>query len=93
VIKFRVSAVPGFVRGLKKLLKFHNPIIPIYEKAIGILEADPYNIEQKYDIKKLGGVRNGDGQFRIRIGDWRIRYDIESSEVILYSFKNRKEGY
>ena len=38
-------------------------------------------------------VPSGEGQYRIRIGDYRIRYDIIGTEVILYSFKHRKAAY
>lgn len=83
----------GFRRDVKKLLKSHHNITSIYEEVLFILEDDPYNLKKHHDIKKLGGIKHGEGTFRIRISDWRIRYDIEKDFVILYSFKNRKEGY
>ena len=91
--RFRVETTSGFRRDVKKLLKSHQQITSIYEEAILILEDDPYNFSKKYDIKKLGDIKVGEGQFRIRKGNWRIRYDIEKDVVILYSFKDRKEGY
>ncbi len=91
--RFKIETSSGFRRNIKKLLKSHHDIVSTYEKALLVLENDPYNIGKCHDIKKLGGVKLGDGQFRVRFGDWRIRYDIEKKLVILYSFKNRKEGY
>ena len=91
--KFGIETSSGFRRDVKKLLKSHHNITSIYGEFLYILERDPYNFKKQHDIKKLGGVKHGEGRFRIRAGDWRIRYDIEKITVILYSFKNRKEGY
>ncbi len=63
------------------------------EKLIPILRDDPYNITGSHKIKKLAGVDAGDGQWRIRFGDYRVRYDIASGEVVLHSFRDRKEAY
>ncbi|MBI3961397.1 MAG: type II toxin-antitoxin system RelE/ParE family toxin [Deinococcus sp.] len=35
----------------------------------------------------------GAAQWRIRAGDYRLRYDIVGSDVVLYSFRHRKEAY
>ena len=94
MVKFRVFTTSSFDRDIKKFSKFHhNNIESIFEEAVLILGTDPYNTSRNHNIKKLSDIKRGDGQFRIRIGDWRVRYDIEKDAVILYSFKNRKEGY
>jgi mRNA-degrading endonuclease RelE of RelBE toxin-antitoxin system len=41
--------------------------------------------------KKLGGVAIG--QWRVRVADYRIRYDIKGSEVLLYRVRDRKDIY
>jgi len=33
------------------------------------------------------------GQWRIRIGDYRIRYDIEGEQILLYRVRHRREIY
>jgi mRNA-degrading endonuclease RelE of RelBE toxin-antitoxin system len=33
------------------------------------------------------------GQWRIRVGDYRIRYDIEGNRVLLYRVRHRKDIY
>lgn len=91
--RFRTETSSGFRRDIRRLLKSHHQVISVYEEVILSLEEDPYNFSRRHDIKKLGGINLGDGQFRMRKGDWRIRYDIDKDVVILYSFKNRKEGY
>ena len=33
------------------------------------------------------------GQWRIRVSDWRIRYDIEEDQVLLYRVRHRRDIY
>ncbi len=91
--RFKIETSSGFRRDINKLLKFRHDIVSTYQEVLFILEDDPYNFKKQRDIKKLGGIKHGEGRFRIRLGDWRIRYDIEKDIIILYSFKNRKDGY
>jgi len=53
--------------------------------ALEQLEANPAR------GKKLAGVVIG--QWRVRVGDYRIRYDIKGSEVLLYRVRDRKDIY
>lgn len=46
-----------------------------------------------HPIKKLAGLKPGEGQWRIRWREYRLRYDIFGSEVVLHSFRHRKEAY
>ena len=32
-------------------------------------------------------------QWRVRVGDYRVRYDIAGNDVVLYSFRHRREVY
>ena len=41
--------------------------------------------------KKLTGVRRDDGQYRLRLGRWRFRYDITGQEVVLHYCGLRRE--
>jgi mRNA-degrading endonuclease RelE of RelBE toxin-antitoxin system len=38
-------------------------------------------------------LKPGEGQWRIRWREYRLRYDIFGSEVVLHSFRHRKEAY
>jgi len=91
--RFQVNATSAFERQTRKITKKNRPLALIIERMIDILEEDPYNLTRKYDIKKLEGVKGGEGRWRIRSGDYRLRYDIFSSEVVLHSFSHRKEAY
>ena len=90
---FRTIGSPSFERDIRKLTKRSPNLLLRVEEAAGILRVDPYNTTNKYNIKKLNAVRPGEGQWRIRIGAYRIRYDVFGTDVVLYSFRHRKESY
>ncbi len=69
----------------------HIEFADYYEKALLCLKADPYNRTRFYNIKKLSNVPKQTGQFRLRIGRWRFRYDIEDKKVVLYYCGLRRE--
>ncbi len=54
-------------------------------KSLERIEADPHR-GQKLVAAKVG-------QWRYRVGDYRIRYDIENSVVVLHVVRQRKEVY
>ena len=91
---FTVRTTPRFDRLLRALHRRHTEVAERYAEAIAILEADPYNRRRQYHIRKLEGVRQGDGQYRLSLGRWRFRYDIYSQEVILqYCGLRREDTY
>ena len=90
---FRVLTTPAFERQARKAVRTKHELASILEKLIPILGADPHNATGKHKIKKLAGVDVGEGQWRIRFGDYRVRYDIVGSDVVLHSFRDRKDAY
>ena len=46
-----------------------------------LLRRDPHNRGGKHKIKKLIGLKPGEGQWRIRWREYRLRYDIFADEV------------
>lgn len=91
---FSVRTDPHFERLARSLRKRHADFDGCFAKAIEILKTDPYNRSRVHAIKKLQGVRQGDGQFRLRIGRWRFRYDIYTVDVVLtYCGLRREETY
>ena len=63
------------------------------EELIATLQEDPYNHSAQHKIKKLVGVKPSEGQWRIRWREYRLRYDILGKDVVLHSFRHRKEAY
>ena len=91
---FRVLVTPQFERLFRKLDKRHPDLLDCYEKAITILQADPHNRSRNHAIKKLEGVKAGEGQYRLRLRRWRFRYDIAGQDVVLhYCGLRREETY
>jgi len=86
-------ATPGYERDLRRNQKRNPTLTTIIKRLHVILLDDPTNRSRKYGIKKLKGIPEGKGQWRIRAGEYRLRYDIFGTDVVLYSFRHRKEAY
>lgn len=79
---YRLVVSPQFWRDLRKLdAETHRRILD----ALARLEENPSQ------GKKLTGVEVG--QWRIRVGDYRIRYDVEGDHIFLYRVRHRREIY
>jgi len=91
--QFRVLTTPAFEREFRAISKKDSTLIRALEELIEILSNDPHNRSGRHKIKKLAGLRPGEGQWRVRWRDYRLRYDIFGSEVVLHSFRHRKDAY
>jgi mRNA-degrading endonuclease RelE of RelBE toxin-antitoxin system len=89
--RFAVRTTSTFDRALRKLVKRHPDLVDFYTEVVGILETDPYNRSSTHSIKKLVDVSAGDGQYRIRAGRFRFRYDFEGQTVYLKYCSLRNE--
>lgn len=83
MVSFKIRTTAHFDHEYRKLFRKHQDIHAGFLKLIGALQADPYNLHQAHPIKKLTGVKTGDGQYRFRIGRFRFRYDITDQTVYL----------
>lgn len=88
---FSVRTTPHFDRLLTSLTKRHRELVDRYAEALEILRTDPYNRTRRHHIKKLEGILQGEGQYRLSLGRWRFRYDIYGREVVLHSCGLRRE--
>jgi mRNA interferase RelE/StbE len=71
-----------FRRDLRRLdAQVHRRVLA----ALEALQADPYQGQQLTDVQI--------GQWRMRVGDHRIRYDIEGDRVLLYRVRHRRDIY
>ena len=90
---FSVLTTPAFEREFRKVSKGNPILINALDELIAALQEDPYNHSGQHKIKKLAGVKPGDGQWRIRWRDYRLRYDILGKDAVLHAFRHRKEAY
>jgi mRNA-degrading endonuclease RelE of RelBE toxin-antitoxin system len=90
---FRVLTTPAFEREFRKNAKRNRELIRALKDAVVVLQKDPHNRGGQHQIKKLAGVKQGEGQWRLRCRDYRLRYDIFANEVVLHSFRHRREAY
>lgn len=90
--RFQVTLTAHFKRQFAKLAKRHPDFVESCNRAISLLETDPHNVSRSYPIRKLESVTPGEGQYRLRLGRWRFRYDIVGQEVVLNYCGLRREG-
>ena len=91
---FSVRTDPHFERLAGPLRKHHRDFDGFFLRVVEILEIDPFNVTRSHPIKKLTDVPAGKGQYRLRLGRWRFRYDIYAQEVVLtYCGLRREETY
>lgn len=88
---FDVRTTPRFDRLLRSLNRRHPDLAERFATAIEILSVDPYNQSRSAAIRKLESVHQGEGQYRLRLGRWRFRYDIYDREVVLHYCGLRRE--
>jgi mRNA-degrading endonuclease RelE of RelBE toxin-antitoxin system len=88
---FDVRTTPRFDRQLRSLHRRHPDLAERFAAAVDILSVDPYNRSREHPIRKLESVRQGEGQYRLRLGRWRFRYDIYRREVVLHYCSLRRE--
>ena len=90
---FRVVTTPAFEREFRKASKGNVALVEAVEELLAILQEDTHNRSGKYKIKKIAGLKPGEGQWRIRWREYRLRNDIFDEEVVLHSFRHRREAY
>jgi mRNA interferase RelE/StbE len=56
-------------------------------KKIAVLAADPY--APNNNVTKLQG-REG---YRLRVGDWRVLYELEDAQLVILDVKSRGGAY
>ena len=90
---FRVVTTPSFEREFRKLSQRNAKLLDALEELVAALAEDPHGRTGCHPIKKLAGLKPGEGEWRIRWREYRLRYDIFGSEVVLHSFRHRKDAY
>jgi mRNA-degrading endonuclease RelE of RelBE toxin-antitoxin system len=92
-VAFRVLTTPAFEREFRRTSRGDAILVQAVEELLAILRQDPHNRTGQHKIKKLTGLKPGEGQWRIRWREYRLRYDIFGKDVVLHSFRHRKQAY
>ncbi len=90
---FRVLTTPAFEREFRTTSRRDPSLLLALEELITVLSTDPHNRSGRHQIKKLSGLKAREGRWRVRWRDYRLRYDIFGSDVVLHSFRHRKDAY
>lgn len=88
---FSVRTTPHYERLSLRLFRTHPEFGALEQRAKEILSTDPYNRSHSHPIAKLTAFRQGEGQYRIRLGRFRFVYDIYTREVVLQYCDLRRE--
>jgi len=81
-MKYQVELKPRAVKDLKRIPKGDGK--RIVEK-LKLLEDN-----LRGDVKRL---TNYTPEYRMRVGDWRILFEIEDEKIVIYRIRHRKEIY
>lgn len=84
-LSFEARYSPLFLNDLKKL----DP--PIQRRIVEAIETKLLSDPFKYSKKLVG--KTGPGCWRFRVGDYRIRFDIEGQTLLFYRVRHRREIY
>ncbi len=80
--RFALVISNRFRRDLRRLdAQTHRRVLDALEE----LQENPYQGSQLTNVQI--------GQWRMRVGDYRIRYDIEGTRVLLYRVRHRRDIY
>ena len=81
-MKYKVLLKPKAIKTLKKISKKEGKRI--------IAKLKHMENDLAGDVKKL---TNHTPEFRLRVGDWRVLFEIEEDKIIVYSILQRKDAY
>jgi len=63
------------------------------KKALQELTKDPFKPRTNADIRKLSGTKGRKPAYRVRVGDYRIVYDIDGKDILVTILFHRGKEY
>lgn len=57
------------------------------------LQANPFKSHSRSGIKKLKGTKKRDDLYRLRVGDYRVIYEVENNTIFVLEIISREKGY
>jgi mRNA interferase RelE/StbE len=81
-VKYRVELIPRAAKDLRNLPA---------EQAVRVTKSlRKLANDLAGDVKKLTRFKPG---FRLRVGDYRVLFEVEKETVVVYAVKHRREAY
>ena len=80
-MRFDLQFTAAALRDLKKLPK------QVAQRILAKTEAMRDDLQG--DVKRL----HGDPGFRLRVGDYRVLFDLEGTNIIVHRVRHRREAY
>ena len=77
----------------KQLDKIHKDQKQKIIETIQQLQADPLTSRPKVDIKKLIGIKDNIELYRLRVGNYRIIYEISENTIWISEIVKRSSAY
>jgi len=81
-MKYQIGLKPRAVKDLNRIPKEDGKRIT---EKLKLLEDN-----LRGDVKKLTDYTS---EYRMRVGDWRILFEIEGEKVVVYRIRHRKDAY
>lgn len=81
-MKYEIELKPGALKDCRKIPE--NRLITVFEKIEMMSDG------LKGDVKHL---TNYTPEYRLRVGNYRILFEIEGEKLIIYRIRHRKEVY
>ena len=81
-MKYDVQLKPGAVKDIKGL--------PTHVQSRVLAKIETLSRDLKGDVKRLTGFTN---EYRLRVGDYRILFEIEGKSIVVYRVRHRREAY
>ncbi len=81
-MKYEIQIKPQAIKDGKRIPK--NDLTKIFEKIERLKDGLQGNVKQ---------LTNFSPEYRLRIGNYRVLFEIEAETIVIYRIKHRKEAY
>lgn len=81
-MKYDVQFKPGAVKDIKGM--------PTRIRARVLARIGEMSDDLKGDVKRLTGFTH---EYRLRVGDYRVLFEIEGESILVYRVRHRREAY
>jgi mRNA interferase RelE/StbE len=81
-MKYDIQFKPGAVKDVKSM--------PTRIQARVLARIEEMSDNLKDDVKRLTGFTR---EYRLRVGDYRVLFEIEGKSIVVYRVRHRREAY